>query len=62
MLNPRQFVIALLCLIGSTCFGQQLSNAPYWDPYLSPEKRATDIVSRMTLEEKVLQMQSTTPS
>jgi beta-glucosidase len=62
MLNPRQFVIALLCLIGSTCFGQQLSNAPYWDPNLSPEKRATDIVSRMTLEEKVLQMQSTAPA
>jgi beta-glucosidase len=61
-LKPKLFVIALLWLIGSASFGQQLSNAPYLDPNLSPEKRAADIVSRMTLEEKVLQMQSTAPA
>jgi hypothetical protein len=61
-LKPRRFLVALLWLIGSASFGQQMSNAPYWDPNLSPEQRATDIVSRMTLEEKVLQMQSTAPA
>jgi beta-glucosidase len=61
-LKPKRFAIALLWLIGSVSFGQQLSNAPYWDPNLSPEQRATDIISRMTLEEKVLQMQSTAPA
>jgi beta-glucosidase len=43
-------------------FGQQSGNAPYMNPDLSPEARAKDIVSRMTLEEKVLQMQSTAPA
>ena len=61
-LKPKRFVIALLWLIGSASFGQQASNAPYLDPNLSPERRAADIVSRMTLEEKVLQMQSTAPA
>src|ERR1700685_1235895 len=31
---------------------------PYLDPNLAPERRAADLVSRMTLEEKVLQMQN----
>jgi len=42
--------------------GQQSGNAPYLNPDLAPEKRAADLVSRMTLEEKVLQMQSTAPA
>jgi len=55
------FVIGLLSL-ATTLFGQQPSNASYLDPSLSPERRAADLVSRMTLEEKVLQMQSTAPA
>ena len=43
-------------------FGQTAGNAPYQDPNLSPEKRAADLVSRMTLEEKVLQMQNSAPA
>jgi len=42
--------------------GQQPADAPYLDPDLPAEKRAADIVARMTLEEKVLQMQSTAPA
>jgi beta-glucosidase len=61
-LRPNPFVIPLLLLIGSASFGQQLGNAPYLDPNLSPERRAADIVSRMTLEEKALQMQSAAPA
>jgi beta-glucosidase len=35
---------------------------PYLNPDLSPEARAADLVSRMTLDEKVLQMQNTAPA
>ncbi len=35
---------------------------PYLNPALAPETRAKDIVSRMTLEEKVSQMQDVTPA
>jgi beta-glucosidase len=58
----KRFMFALLWLIGSVSFGQQPSNVPYLNPNLSPERRAADIVSRMTLEEKALQMQSTAPA
>ena len=56
----NRFVIVLMCLTGSASFGQQPDNAPT-SMGLSPERRAADLVSRMTLEEKVLQMQSTAP-
>jgi beta-glucosidase len=61
-LKPNRFVIALLWLSSSASFGQHPGHAPYQDPSLSPERRAADLVSRMTLEEKVLQMQSTAPA
>src|SRR5215471_6443129 len=35
---------------------------PYLNPELPAEKRAADLVSRMTLEEKVLQMQNGAPA
>src|SRR5512145_64898 len=40
---------------------KQYGGPPYLNPDLPPEKRDVDIVSRMTLEEKILQMQSTAP-
>jgi beta-glucosidase len=43
-------------------FAWRRSPAPYLDPALPPERRAADLVSRMTLGEKVLQMQSTAPA
>src|SRR5215472_8574932 len=53
---------ACLTLAGSF-FGQQPAGSPaYLNPGLTPEKRAADIVSRMTLEEKVLQMQNSAPA
>jgi beta-glucosidase len=61
-LKPKWFVITLLWLISPASFGQQRGNAPYLDPDLPPDRRAADLVSRMTLEEKVLQMQSTAPA
>ncbi len=55
-------LILLLLLVAGVAFGQQQANAPYLNPDLSPEVRAKDIVSRMTLDEKALQMQSTAPA
>jgi beta-glucosidase len=37
---------------------QETANLPYMNPQLSPEQRATDLVHRMTLEEKATQMQN----
>jgi beta-glucosidase len=60
-LKPTLFAIAFVTL-GAAAFGQQTANAPYLDPSLSPERRAADLVSRMTLEEKILQMQNVAPA
>jgi len=60
-LRSTLFAIAFLVLAAAS-FAQQTGNAPYLDPSLSPERRAADIVSRMTLEEKVLQMQNSAPA
>jgi hypothetical protein len=57
-LKPTLFMIALLSLAATAPFGQQASNAPYLDPNLPPERRAADLPSRMTLEEKVLQIRA----
>jgi len=61
-MKAQWFAMALLGLVGSVAFGAQPATAPYLDPNLTPEHRAADLVSRMTLEEKVLQMQSTAPA
>lgn len=52
MKNPIIFIIPLLALAG--CSG---GDAPlYKDPAQPAEKRAEDLTSRMTLEQKVAQM------
>jgi len=61
-LKLNRFAIALLGLTASVSFGQPPDRAPYLDPSLPAERRAADLVSRLTLEEKVLQMQSTAPA
>jgi len=61
-LKSIRFLIALLPLAATASFGQPVSSAPYLDPNLPPERRAADLVSRMTLEEKVLQMQNGAPA
>uniref|UniRef100_Q024C7 Glycoside hydrolase, family 3 domain protein n=1 Tax=Solibacter usitatus (strain Ellin6076) TaxID=234267 RepID=Q024C7_SOLUE len=42
--------------------GQTTSQLPFMDPDLSAERRAADLVARMTLDEKVLQMQNSAPA
>jgi len=61
-LKPNWLTIALLLLLGRASFAEQPGNAPYQDPNLAPERRAADLVSRMTLEEKILQMQNSAPA
>jgi len=60
-LKVQIFAVAFLSLT-ALASAQQPGNAPYLDPKLPPERRAADLVSRMTLEEKVLQMQNSAPA
>ncbi|HUI77931.1 MAG TPA: hypothetical protein VLY24_08435, partial [Bryobacteraceae bacterium] len=60
-MKVHRFTIAFLSLT-ALASAQQPGNAPYLDPNLPPERRAADLVSRMTLEEKVLQMQNSAPA
>ena len=61
-MRSSRIAIAAFLLIGSASYGQALGTAPYQDPNLTPEQRASDLVSRMTLEEKILQMQNVGPA
>lgn len=46
-------IAAMLQLVAAS------AQEPYKDPSLSPDERAKDLLSRMTLEEKIIQMQNT---
>jgi beta-glucosidase len=61
-MKPDCLVFALVLGTAVASYGRPPDVAPYLDPNLPPERRAADLVSRMTLEEKVLQMQSTAPA
>ena len=52
----------MVLMPAAASFSQEPASPPYLDPNLAPEKRAADLVSRMTLEEKVLQMQNSAPA
>ena len=51
--QPNSVPAAVLC---------SASSCPYLNPALAPEARAKDLVGRMTLEEKVSQMQDVAPA
>src|SRR5579884_3111744 len=58
-LATRRFSIGLvLCvaLIVSAAKAQEAEKLPYMNPSLSPEQRATDLVHRMSLDEKASQL------
>jgi beta-glucosidase len=61
-LKPNGIAIACFLLLVFASFGQGPGDAPYNDPSLPPEQRAADLVSRMTLEERILQMQNVSPA
>jgi beta-glucosidase len=55
----RTLILAFLAL---PLFGQPADKPDYLNPDLPAEQRAKDLVSRMVLEEKVLQMQDQAPA
>jgi beta-glucosidase len=57
----RTFSIALLFL-ATVSSAQEYKSLPMWDYNLSFEQRVNDLVSRLTLEEKVHQMLNATPA
>lgn len=55
--------LRLLIGIGSLCLSLPIfAQLPYQNPDLSPEKRADDLLNRLTLEEKAALMQNTSPA
>ncbi len=55
--------LACLLILGVSPIAVAQQSAPkYKDPTVAPEERAQDLVSRMTLEEKVSQMQNAAPA
>jgi beta-glucosidase len=61
-LERKRVAILLPCLAVTALLAQEQGTAPYLDPALSAQQRAAALVARMTLDEKVLQMQSTAPA
>src|SRR4030095_5812704 len=55
-------LVVLTLLTSSIIIGGQQSPPPYKNPSLSIEARVNDLVSRMTLEEKVSQMMNAAPA
>ena len=60
MSYSRKVVLAVLtafiALMAGVAAAQGTSNLPFMNPRLSPEERATDLVHRMTLQEKASQL------
>ncbi len=56
-------ILAAAMMVTAAAMGWAQTERPlYLDPDAAPEKRAADLVSRMTLEEKAAQMQNTAPA
>ncbi len=58
----RSIALGTAILWTAALAGQAGDGGAYLNPDLPPEKRAADLVSHMTLEEKVLQMQNGAPA
>jgi len=59
----RLFLIILVLVMGTvSCKTGKKHDYAFQDPRLSPEARAEDLVKRLTLEEKILQMQNSAPA
>jgi len=56
------YFLFFLLLASGSCLAQPSRSFPFNNPHLSTEKRVADLVSRMTLEEKVGQMMNTAPA
>ncbi|HEY5774154.1 MAG TPA: glycosyl hydrolase, partial [Chitinophagaceae bacterium] len=58
----RQILFSVLSVISFGASAQDYKSFPMWDPSLPMEQRVNDVVSRLTLEEKVKQMLNATPA
>src|SRR6188474_524669 len=58
----RQILFSVLSVISFGAAAQDYKSFPMWDPSLPMEQRVNDVVSRLTLEEKVKQMLNATPA
>jgi beta-glucosidase len=62
MARATTFLIPALFFAALAMSGQTADHPAYLNPDLPADRRAADLVSRMTLEEKVLQMQNSAPA
>jgi beta-glucosidase len=62
-MRPSKIVFLLFVLLPSVSFAQSTptTTPPYLDPALPIEQRVNDLLSRMTIEEKISQMQDVAP-
>lgn len=58
----KLYLVVVSLLISSIAFTQDYKSYPMWNPALPIEQRVKDVVSRLTLEEKVGQMLNATPA
>lgn len=58
----RKIIVAALMTVSSAAIGQEYKSYPMWNTKLPIEQRVNDVVSRLTLEEKVAQMLNATPA
>lgn len=58
----RKYLLALCISSTNLVNAQSYQSLPMWNPALPTEKRVTDLVSRLTLEEKVAQMLNHAPA
>src|ERR1700744_3374188 len=54
---PVSRLLCLTLVLASASVCAMAQQPPYLDPHLSPQERAHDLVGRMTLEEKVNQLE-----
>ena len=57
----KHFLIAVI-FITAAAYAQDYKTFPMWNYNLPIEQRVNDVVSRLTLEEKVAQMLNATPA
>src|SRR2546428_8767055 len=58
----KRITLAISMLCSIACKAQEYKTYPMWNAALPTEQRVTDLVSRLTLEEKIAQMLNTAPA
>src|SRR5262245_34173630 len=58
----KKLFLVLIIFLSVRAIGQDYKSYPMWNPNLPVEQRVNDVVSRLTLEEKVKQMLNATPA